>query len=257
MNQQGQELIKRLKQHGSAQPSVLSLSAKAAIKKQIFSNLYHKPVVVENNHVPSWTFTFTRIAVTAMSILVLLTGTTYASFSALPGDTLYPLKRTMEDTRVKFATSPENKAKLQIQFAEKRLQELEILETKDQEISKIQTLNQNHKDVPITSPVGALVPTPNQVTITELEPEESPKEKSAKQEISKAIQNLERTKTQLQQTGNSDEALNLSTTIRVLTDRVEKRRKRRAEPKETTKSDIPSKDARMELEKPEDQNEDH
>ena len=61
-------------------------------------------------------------------VLVLLFGgasaTAYASQSALPGDALYPLKTSLEQTQVSLARDAYSQAQIYMQFAQKRLDEI-------------------------------------------------------------------------------------------------------------------------------------
>ncbi len=50
-----------------------------------------------------------------------------ASASSLPGDILYPLKRTVEDTRLTFSSDPAQRQQLQEEFKQRRVQETETL----------------------------------------------------------------------------------------------------------------------------------
>lgn len=65
-------------------------------------------------------------SVTAFALILLVggSGAAYASESTLPGDILYPLKIGIaEPVQSAFVTSPEGKAKLHVDFAERRLEE--------------------------------------------------------------------------------------------------------------------------------------
>jgi hypothetical protein len=53
--------------------------------------------------------------------------TALAAQSALPGDTLYPLKITLEQTRLSLARSAVDRAEIQMEFAQRRLVEIEGL----------------------------------------------------------------------------------------------------------------------------------
>ncbi len=228
MNQE--ELIKQYKKYSESQIPLLSLSVKEKIKQKVISNLswtQFREKDVSNNLV--WTFMFTRIAVTAVCILALLSGTAYASFSSLPGDKLYPLKRTVEDTQVKFAPNPETKARLQVKFAEKRFQELELLESKNPKTTPTQVDTKSVKVKLDTPKLDSPIATPTETEKIEIE--DSPKENFAKREISRAILNLENTKTKLEKKGRAEVAKNLDITIKEFTSRAEKHRKRRMSPK--------------------------
>jgi hypothetical protein len=62
----------------------------------------------------------------AFAFVILSGGTVYASAHALPGDTLYPLKTTLEDLRLELASN-EGESILYEQLAERRLEEIQAL----------------------------------------------------------------------------------------------------------------------------------
>ena len=62
----------------------------------------------------------------AFLFIMLSGGTVYASAHALPGDTLYPLKTTLEDLRLAVAND-EGESALYEQFTERRLEEIQAL----------------------------------------------------------------------------------------------------------------------------------
>jgi hypothetical protein len=65
------------------------------------------------------------------ALVVLLSGsagmTVYAAQSALPGDALYGVKTTLEDTRSNLTSSAARQVTLQLQYAQRRLDEIEKL----------------------------------------------------------------------------------------------------------------------------------
>jgi hypothetical protein len=70
------------------------------------------------------------IAVLVVMVIVLFGGTTatvLASQNSIPGDTLYPIKTTLERTRLSLARSGDARVELQLEFAEQRLAEIESL----------------------------------------------------------------------------------------------------------------------------------
>ncbi len=75
------------------------------------------------------------VAVSALSLLLVLGGLTYASASALPGDWLYPikihLKEGIEDKLLVFAFTPAEKIALRERRVEERFTELEQLVKKN------------------------------------------------------------------------------------------------------------------------------
>jgi len=63
--------------------------------------------------------------------------TVYASQSSLPGDWLYPVKVWSEEMRSDLAVSPEAEIELQLQFAERRVEELNELVSEERPLSDI------------------------------------------------------------------------------------------------------------------------
>jgi hypothetical protein len=78
----------------------------------------------------TWLFTFRPLAVTLMLIVFFLssTGLVNASTTSLPGDNLYPVKRTWEDVRLIFASSEEHDS-LEISYETERQEEISELLT--------------------------------------------------------------------------------------------------------------------------------
>jgi uncharacterized membrane protein YgcG len=75
-------------------------------------------------------FAFPRLATSlAIALIFLLSGTglVSASSGALPGDSLYPVKRSWEDLRLFFIFSPEAREGLQSDFEQERLDEISVL----------------------------------------------------------------------------------------------------------------------------------
>jgi len=77
-------------------------------------------------------FTFPRLATSlAIALIFLLSGTGLVSASngALPGDNLYPVKRSWEDLRLLFVSTPEEREGLESEFEQERLDEISELLT--------------------------------------------------------------------------------------------------------------------------------
>lgn len=73
---------------------------------------------------------FAYIALALIIVVAMLSGgfvTALAAGSALPGDALYPLKLEVERARLSLTADPERQAELYLQFAEKRLDEMNAL----------------------------------------------------------------------------------------------------------------------------------
>ncbi len=75
-------------------------------------------------------FAFPRLATSlAIALIFLLSGTglVSASNSALPGDSLYPVKRTWEDVRLVLVVNPTSREHLEDQYEQERLHEVDEL----------------------------------------------------------------------------------------------------------------------------------
>ena len=79
----------------------------------------------------TWLYNFRPVAVTLMLALFFLssTGLVRASSVALPGDNLYPVKRTWEDVRLAFAFSPQEHKTLELGYETERQEEINELLT--------------------------------------------------------------------------------------------------------------------------------
>lgn len=75
-------------------------------------------------------FAFSTIMVLVVAVVVLFGGasvTAYASQSALPGDALYPVKTGIESTQITLANDAYVKAQLNLEFAQRRMEEISAL----------------------------------------------------------------------------------------------------------------------------------
>jgi hypothetical protein len=62
-----------------------------------------------------------------LAIAVATGGVAYASDSAAPGDFLYSIDRALEQIQLSLTTDPESALELQLEFAQERLLEMEVL----------------------------------------------------------------------------------------------------------------------------------
>ena len=125
--------IKKFYKDAFDRTNSLSEHAKLRVKESVFSNL-HTTVntVVPISFWEKLRVTFLRSYVLVpLVVLLFITGTTYASADALPGDTLYGVKRQVENARLLISPNKEAKLDLQVNFAEKRLHELEKVRAKN------------------------------------------------------------------------------------------------------------------------------
>lgn len=86
----------------------------------------------EENSVSTKTQKFAYSTVVTLIVVVVMlfggvTATAYASQSALPGDALYPIKTSLEQTQVALARDAYSQAQIYMQFAQRRLNEINEL----------------------------------------------------------------------------------------------------------------------------------
>jgi hypothetical protein len=76
---------------------------------------------------------FWRLAITVLSVIAILVmssnGLLIASAHSIPGDTLYPLKRSVESTQLHLVSDPAEKQVLEQEFSERRVDETKSLIT--------------------------------------------------------------------------------------------------------------------------------
>ncbi len=109
----------------------LSESSKQRVKENIFANLGTQLEAEEPGSLwNKFRSMFLRgYVLVPLVVLLFIAGTGMASANALPGDPLYSVKRKIEDTRVLMAPTERAKVELQVNFAEKRLDELEKIQS--------------------------------------------------------------------------------------------------------------------------------
>jgi hypothetical protein len=66
-------------------------------------------------------------------VISMTVGTAVATLESVPGQTIYPLKKIVENVQLQLATTEEQKTNLQIRFANKRVDELETVLQKQKE----------------------------------------------------------------------------------------------------------------------------
>lgn len=76
------------------------------------------------------------LAAAFLALALLLGASVEASAHALPGDTLYPLKLAVERVRYAAALSQEDRAALHLEFAERRLEEVQALTDRGRPVSE-------------------------------------------------------------------------------------------------------------------------
>lgn len=98
---------------------------KARAQYQLQAMFYAKHERVEKRaRIPVWHRKWAVAMTTVLVVLLAGIGTVAASASALPDDALYPVKLAAEQVRVTLAFSDVDEAKLHLQFAERRADEM-------------------------------------------------------------------------------------------------------------------------------------
>ncbi|OGZ35517.1 MAG: hypothetical protein A3A94_02560 [Candidatus Portnoybacteria bacterium RIFCSPLOWO2_01_FULL_43_11] len=155
-----EELIQKIKRLKEIKPSEerLDLMRQNLIKQITFESIksaFLKPASLEpapRIDFFNWLRPFQPIALTICLILILGGGpwlVSMASQASLPGETLYPVKQATEKIRAGLA-SEESKAQLQVEFAERRLEELnKITEdslSPEKKVEKVEEVINDFKD---------------------------------------------------------------------------------------------------------------
>lgn len=111
---------------GTKPSVVLSAESRQRVKTAIFANLGSQLTEQPEGLWAKLGKIFLKGYILApLIILIFITGTTMVSASAVPGDTLYPIKRQVENARLLIAPNENARLELQINFAQKRLEEVE------------------------------------------------------------------------------------------------------------------------------------
>lgn len=70
------------------------------------------------------------VAFTILFVFFISSGTIYAAQNSLPGQFLYPIKKTLEAVQIRLTADPQERANLQNQLTDKRLAEIQKLSKK-------------------------------------------------------------------------------------------------------------------------------
>lgn len=110
----------------------LSLDAKNSIKERLS---IHTKTYIPKIKTPYFThihFSYRAVIISFVLVFSLSIGTTYASFSSLPGDVLYPIKTNFTEPMIKFTKkTKEEKEAFDLVLADTRISEIEELIKKD------------------------------------------------------------------------------------------------------------------------------
>ncbi len=132
-------------------------------------------------------------------IILFSFGAAFASADSTPGDILYPVKRQVENIRVLVSPSEEQKLNLQVNFAQKRLEEAE----------RVRSTAPTPTPTALPQATPSSTPTPSTSEEQTQRKSSSPKEHRelrVEKEAVAAVQFLERTKSELEKRGKDDKA---------------------------------------------------
>lgn len=194
---------KNLKQlyTNSSEQFTLSDEAKQRVKDNVFAQL--GSVVDTTEPVSVWLKlrkSFLRSYVLIPLVVVLfVSGTAYASGNALPGDTLYGVKRTVEEAQILIAPTDEAKLELQEYFAQKRLNELDRIENKQS--SKNDSDDEDRINEEVEKEFND-----DSIRDNNSDDENSERHKKARQEANKALDKLQNTHQVWRERGDENRA---------------------------------------------------
>lgn len=108
--------------------------------------MYLKTEVTPSLPIPSRMHRLIYLPILALLTIFLLggAGIVYAAGKSMPGELLYPVKRTLEDITIAVSQKPENKAMQHMKIAEERIKEIETLTEKHKEQKSIDELTKDY-----------------------------------------------------------------------------------------------------------------
>lgn len=216
MNKMNDKLKQFYKDSQSADSNVvLSDAAKQNVKDKIFSNLGTQSVI-EEVPISVWS----KLSRTALRgyvlaplvILLFVTGTTIASADALPGDPLYSVKRKVENARLFIAPTEEAKLELEVNFAQKRLDEDEKVNKHNNSANELQ-VNEDSDNRRTNKE--------NEQSRNDDEPNQ--RQAKSREQADKALEFLNRAKQNWQQKGKEDKAHEIEDKVNKFRQELEKR----------------------------------
>lgn len=136
------DLISRIKLAGAVKPSdAWRQSNRQFLLNQITSaEPAVQPTVVWQNYLRFFSFKIPQLVARPVGIIILVAVVALgsgvfmvsASQSSLPGDMLYPLKITSEKVQSTLLTDPQDSLALEIKFANRRMEEMELVNQKSE-----------------------------------------------------------------------------------------------------------------------------
>jgi len=124
-------------QFNNSQKAFKESSLSAEQKEKMLSSIYSQAVTTPASIISPYTkHLFSKVLVSALAILLIFSGTTYACMQSLPGDLLYDAKvNLIEPLGLLLKIDPVKKRDCNISLLNKRVKEVEILKEKN-ELSK-------------------------------------------------------------------------------------------------------------------------
>lgn len=186
---------------------VLPDRAKQRVKDKIFANLNTTTQVVQISFWQKFASYLPKsYAIIPIGLLLFVAGTTTASAHALPGDTLYPVKRQIENIRVAITPGQEAKLEVKLNLAKERLNEFEALDEKNNESpnqdSPLRLQNQTQNNINDSTNTTYKV----HVNNSDEESEHSQHRVEAQKEANKALDFLKQTQQNFEDQGRNQKA---------------------------------------------------
>src|SRR3989338_4833784 len=151
---------------------------RSAEKSAMRASIFGTPTPVVVLHRSSYVFLSPRYLVPLFVVLVVFIGggTTSAAQGALPGDLLYPVKVSINETvEVALAPTPAAKAEVQVRLAERRVEEAQKLSSQGRLNKKTAKILSDNFDEHAAQAVALAGPEPQEqiTTAASAEPQES------------------------------------------------------------------------------------
>lgn len=197
------------------QSPLLSSSKQEELKSKIMAEISQVPQVLEtpsNNNrfsLQGWGNSYARFAVATIVIIFVSTGTAQAASFSQPGDILYPAKLIGESLQLGITVRDEQRAELQAQIAERRLEEslqlwiytveipTEEVETETEQSQSPADSEAHNSDKPGNGPTNKIVPARK---LTEEQAKAAAEKTQAR--FQQALDALKATQTKLETKGN-------------------------------------------------------
>lgn len=206
---------------------IMSEQARNRVKEKIFNNLgsvtNDSPTAKEGWVEIVLRTVFRAYVLVPVLAVLFITGATYASANALPGDTLYGVKRQVENAQLLIAPSEESKLNLQEQFVQRRIEELEQIQVRDQ--SKPSSGKQPNRDSNSKSQDDDTAVDIDSENVSSGHKQQNQRRDKAQKEAEDAVESLQKARDNWQHKGDSDRAKQIEDKVQQYRQRLEENRR--------------------------------